>query len=66
MVSLAVKIRKGQGSQTVSLEMSSRSFERFAAAFGLFRKEFLQSLARSQRDIREGRVRTITSFKELE
>ncbi len=67
MASLLAKVRKGSAaSQTISLEMNARSFERLAASFGFFSDSFLKSIQRAERDIKAGRVRTITSLADLE
>lgn len=54
-----------QKKQQYVVTMDAGRFERLAATFGFFGVEFLKSLNRSERDIKSGKVREISSLKEL-
>ncbi len=47
------------------LELDAAQFEKLAGDFGFFSPEFIKSLERAEADAHAGRVRTITSLKEL-
>ena len=47
------------------VELDADQFERLAAALGMFSREFLQSLARSEKEIRQGKTKRLRSLKEL-
>jgi len=49
----------------VLVEMNADRFERLAAEFGFFGKEFLKSLERAEKDVKAGRIRKIQSLKQL-
>jgi len=45
--------------------MDAERFERLAADFGLFSRDFLASLARAERDIKADRLTKIKSLKDV-
>jgi hypothetical protein len=45
--------------------MDAARFEKLAADFGFFSKDFLRSLERAEKDVKAGRVRRIKSLREL-
>jgi len=47
------------------VELDADKFEKLAAIFGLFNPDFLKSLARSEKDIRAGRITKLRSLKDL-
>ena len=47
------------------IEMDADRFEKLAADFGFFSKDFLQSLEQAEKDVKAGRVRKIQSLKDL-
>ena len=49
----------------VVVEMDAERFERLAADFGLFSRDFLASLARAERDIKAERLTKIKSLKDV-
>ena len=49
----------------VVVEMDAERFERLAADFGLFSRDFLASRARAERDIKAGRLTKIKSLKDV-
>jgi hypothetical protein len=49
----------------INIEIRKESFEAFCNAVGLYRKEFLQTLAQSEKDHRAGRVTKRKSLREL-
>ena len=66
MAALTLNIRATTAApQKLVVELDAARFEKLAADFGFFNPEFLKSLERSEADARAGRVRTITSLKEL-
>jgi len=66
MVSLNITIKQGKNRSKKMVEFDVRQFERLAAALGMFSPDFLRSLARSEKDYKEGRFRKIKSLKDLE
>jgi len=64
-MNMRMRISKKEGSRTVSVNFDANRFERVAADFGLFNKDFLESIDRAERDIRAGRVKEISDLREL-
>lgn len=62
---LTMTINPSRKRHKVSIELDADRFERLAAHLGLFRKEFLESLERAERDIAQGKVRRLGSLKDL-
>ena len=54
-----------QRSRNVRIELNVDQFERLAANFGFFSKEFLESLDRAESDYRNGKVRKVKSLRFL-
>ena len=70
VTSLPITLKSGarQGTQRakkILVEFDADRFERLAAVFGLYSREFLNSLHRAEKDYLAGRVRKIKSLKEL-
>jgi len=65
MVSLNITIKQGKNSSKKMVEFDVNEFEKLAGLFGMFNPDFLESLARAEKDIKAGRVREIKSLKEL-
>ncbi len=63
MSSLELTIKKRNN--RVLVEMNADRFERLAAEFGFFGKEFLKSLERAEKDVKAGRIRKVQSLKQL-
>ena len=63
MSSLELTIKKRNNQ--VLVEMNADRFERLAAEFGFFGKEFLKSLERAEKDVKAGRIRKVQSLKQL-
>jgi hypothetical protein len=63
MSSLELTIKKRNN--RVLIEMDADRFEKLAANFGFFSKDFLKSLEQAEKDVKAGRVRKIHSLKEL-
>ena len=63
MSSLELPIKKRNN--RVLVEMNADRFERLAAEFGFFGKEFLKSLERAEKDVKAGRIRKVQSLKQL-
>ena len=63
MASLELTIKKRN--HRVLIEMDADRFEKLAADFGFFSKDFLESLEQSEKDLKAGRVKKIQSLKEL-
>lgn len=60
-----ITIKKGKAPQKILVEIDADKFERLAANLGFFGKDFLKALGRSLKDETAGRVRKISSLKEL-
>ena len=65
MASLILSVKDTTASQKMIIELDAARFEKLAADFGFFNPEFIKSLERAEADERAGRVRTITSLKQL-
>jgi hypothetical protein len=63
MSSLELTIKKRN--HRVLVEMDADQFEKLAANFGFFSKEFLSSLERAEKDVKAGRIRKVQSLKQL-
>jgi hypothetical protein len=63
MASLELTIKKRN--HRVLIEMDADRFEKLAADFGFFSKDFLKSLEQAEKDLKAGRVKKIQSLKEL-
>lgn len=63
MATLEVTIKKKNN--RVVVEMDAKRFERLAADFGLFSRDFLTSLARAERDVKAGRLTKIKSLRDV-
>ena len=63
MSSLELTIKKRN--HRVVVEMDADRFEKLAADFGFFSKDFLKSLERAEKDAKAGRTRKVQSLKEL-
>lgn len=60
---LPIKVKKGV--KTFQVEFDADRFERVAAALGLFGDDFLKSLDAAEKDIKAGRVKTLSSLTDL-
>ena len=66
MAALTLNIRATTAApQKLVVELDAARFEKLAADFGFFSPDFIKSLDRAEADERAGRVRMITSLKEL-
>ena len=63
MNTLSLKISRK--AKKYHVELNADQFERLAATLGMFSREFLQSLARSEREIRQGKTKKLRSLKDL-
>ena len=63
MSSLELTIKKRN--HRVLVEMDADQFEKLAANFGFFSKEFLSSLERAEKDVKAGRIRKVQSLKQI-
>ena len=63
MATLELTIKKKNN--RVVVEMDADRFEKLAADFGLFSKDFLESLRRAERDVKAGRLTRISSLKDV-
>ena len=65
MASLPLRFKTKHRERTVVVEVDANKLERLASAFGFFNPDFLASLDRAERDIRAGRVRKVSSLRDL-
>ena len=61
---MKVKVTK-KTPNIINIEIRKEAFEAFCNAAGLYRKEFLQALGRSEKDHRAGRTTKRKSLHEL-
>jgi hypothetical protein len=66
MVSLNITITQGKKPNKKIVEFDVGQLERLAAALGMFNPDFLKSMARSEKDYKEGRFRKIKSLRDLD
>lgn len=50
---------------TFTVEFDADRFEQVAAALGMFSEDFLAALAQSEKEIKAGKTRKISSLREL-
>ena len=66
MASMVFKMQRSSVEpKNITVSFNADKFERIAANFGLFREEFLNSLDRAERNIRDGKVKKIKSLASL-
>ncbi len=65
MASLNMQFSSQGTARDVLVKINADQFERLAATFGFFNPEFLKSLQRAEKDIKQGRTRKIKSLKDL-
>jgi len=65
MVSLNITIRQGKKLHKKMVEFDMGQLERLAAALNMFNPDFLKSVARAEKDYKEGRFRKLKSLKDL-
>lgn len=65
MNSLAIIIKPRANGKKILVEMDADKFERLAANLGFFGSDFLKSLGRAEKDYSAGRVKKISSLREL-
>ena len=66
MVSLNITIKGGGNHPSkATVELDADKFEKLAALFGMFNPDFLKSLAKSEKDYKEGRFIKFKSLKDL-
>ncbi len=63
MADVDIQVSSAKKEYVVTLD--ANRFERLAATFGFFNPDFLKSLNQAERDIKKGKVREISSLKEL-
>ena len=66
MVSLNITIKQGKKKNKKIVEFDADQLERLASVLGMFNPNFLKSLAKSEKDYKEGRYFKINSLKDLE
>lgn len=64
MQNVSVKIAQTRKREYV-VTLDANRFERLAATFGFFGKDFLKSLTRAEGDIKAGKIKEILSLKTL-
>lgn len=64
-LSLGLKLKTRTRSRRINVEVDAGGLERLLAGFGWFGTDFLKSLARAERDYGAGRVRKISSLRQL-
>lgn len=63
-MSLTITI-KPKSQKRVLVEMDADKFERFAANLGFFSSDFLRSIEIAEADYRAGRIKKISSLRQL-
>ena len=64
-LTLNIRPKSGRTPKKFIVEMDADKLERMAAAFGMFNREFLESVERAERDYAAGRVYEVESLEEL-
>lgn len=65
MASMNIQIKNNTQSQKMIIEMDANKFEKLAASFGFFSDDFCDSIEKSEKDYKAGRVRKIKSLSSL-
>lgn len=65
MATLTIDLKKQRGKKKLSVDIDKYQFERLMSALGLFQDGFLESLDRSEKDIKAGRVKKLRSLRDL-
>ena len=66
MPNMVFKIKKATNRpKKITVSFNADKFERIAAHFGMFRKEFIESVERAEKDIKVGKIRKIKSLAVL-
>lgn len=65
MSTTAMQFKISRKPKTISVEFSAEQFERVASVFGMFNPDFLESLDRSEAQLRRGQTRKVKSLEEL-
>lgn len=65
MASLNMQFSPQGTGKDILVKINADQFERLAATFGFFNPEFLKSLQRAEKDIKQGRMRKLKSLKDL-
>jgi hypothetical protein len=65
MVPLDITITQGKNIHKKMVEFDVDQLERLAAALGMFNPDFLKSMAKSEKDYKEGRFTEFKSLKDL-
>ncbi len=63
-MTLAVTL-KPKTQKKILVELDAEKFERLAAHLGLFNSDFLKSLEKAETDFRAGRIRKISSLRQV-
>jgi hypothetical protein len=64
-VPITITKNKKANKTTFTVEFDADRFERVAAALGMFSDEFLDAIDQSEKEIRAGKTRKISSLREL-
>ncbi|MBI3631769.1 MAG: hypothetical protein HY219_02795 [Candidatus Staskawiczbacteria bacterium] len=62
---LTIAIQPNPAKSKVTIEMDALSFERVAANFKLFNKEFIESLERAEKQITTKKLKKLRSLSDL-
>lgn len=65
MPNLSIQFSPTNNKKEYVVTLDAHRFERLAATFGFFNPDFIKSLDQAERDIKKGKIREITSLKEL-
>ena len=67
MASLMIGLKTASKNRVkkILIELDANKFERLAATFGFFSREFLQSLEQAEKDFTKGKIRKIKSLANL-
>ncbi|MBI2023211.1 hypothetical protein HYT01_01450 [Candidatus Giovannonibacteria bacterium] len=60
-----ITIKKKPHSKQFTIKMDAEKFERLAANLGFFNADFLDSVARSEREINTGKTKRLQSLKKF-
>lgn len=65
MSSMNITVTPKAGGKKILIEMDANKFEKLAGDFGFFSPDFIKSLERAEKDFRGGRIKKISSLKDL-
>lgn len=65
MKQFTINIKPNTKNKKIVIEIDADKFEKLAGDFGFFNPDFLKSLNRAEKDYKTGRIKKVSSLREL-